>query len=158
MDLAGVPAWAGEGEGGLSLREQMLAVLASNVRVAEAERGERLAGYGKAQGRGRRQGPASATDLAVLLEGSQTGTGGRFRHTEVDGATVYAEPACRARLDHYGNDGEGWDSEGWRERYAGPLEREVAQVVEAGLGLKLDRDFAVEVGEKGHVCVTLLKP
>lgn len=100
----------------------------------------------------------SAVDVAALLKGAGTPTGGRFRSVEVSGSEVYAEPAHRQRLDHYGNDGDGWDDEGWRERYVGPLEREVAKLLEAGLGLKLDRDFAVEVGEKGHVHVTMLTP
>lgn len=69
-------------------------------------------------------------------------------------------PWGRQRLDHYvgsnyhpgpDDDPEGWDSEGWEEDYAGPLEREVQAKLDARFGKGL---FSVGIGEKGHIEVS----
>jgi hypothetical protein len=69
-------------------------------------------------------------------------------------------PWGRQRLDHYvgsnyhpgpDDDPEGWDSEGWEEDYAGPLEREVQAKLDARFGKGL---FSVSIGEKGHIEVS----
>jgi len=72
----------------------------------------------------------------------------------------FVTPWNRQRLDHYvgrnyrpgeDDDREGWDSEGWREEYARPLEREVQAKLDARFGKGL---FSVDIGEKGHINVT----
>ena len=69
--------------------------------------------------------------------------------TEDCDGEVTAEPISRERLDHYGNDGEGWDHGAWEE-YAGPLRARVREAMN-DCGLRVD----VEVSEKGHVHVTV---
>ena len=69
----------------------------------------------------------------------------------------------RQRLDHYvgefynpgeDDDPEGWDQEGWDEEYVQPLLKEV----EAYLVDRFGRDvFDLDVGEKGHLYVSLKK-
>ncbi len=85
---------------------------------------------------------------AEKLKRRGTKTGGRFRDIKIY-TYILAEPARRRRLDHFGNEGQGWDSEGWEEAYAAPLRKEV----EALLG----KDFSVDIGDKGHVYVYLKK-
>jgi hypothetical protein len=94
--------------------------------------------------------PASATDeVKSALSGRKTKTGGRLNKTESDPDSFTFEPEYRQRLDHFGNDGEGWDEEGWAEDYAGPLVKEVEALLKAA-GIK---GWVVDVGEKGHVHV-----
>ena len=68
-------------------------------------------------------------------------------------------PWDRQRLDHYvgrnyrpgaGDDPVGWDSVGWEEEYAGPLEREVQAKLDARFGKGL---FSVSIGGRGHIDV-----
>jgi hypothetical protein len=59
-----------------------------------------------------------------------------------------AEPQNRSRLDHYGNDGDGWDEEGWNESYSDPLSREVQEKLDERFGQGI---FEVSIGEKGHL-------
>lgn len=93
--------------------------------------------------------------ITSFLRRLKTRTGGGMRdvdfYSESYGPSWSVEPAWRQRLDHFGNEGEGWDEDGWEEDYAGPLRQEVQE--------KLDREFGsgvleVEVGEKGHVEVS----
>lgn len=72
----------------------------------------------------------------------------------------FVTPWGRQRLDHYvgrnyhpgpDDDPEGWDSEGWEEEYAGPLEREVQAKLDTRFGKGL---FSVGIGEKGHIEVS----
>lgn len=77
-----------------------------------------------------------------------TETGGRLRPEgwcKGIGAWVY-DPHYRQRVDHYGNDGEGWDEDGWEADYARPLTDEVQA--------QLPEGYVVEVGDKGHVYVS----
>ena len=69
-------------------------------------------------------------------------------------ASVSAEPRNRQRLDHYGNGGEGWDGDRWEENYAGPLRVKVQKAMDDEFGKGA---VSVEIGEKGHVEVELLK-
>jgi hypothetical protein len=57
----------------------------------------------------------------------------------------------RTRLDHYGGE-EGWDDEGWEADYAGPLRKKIQQWLDNHFGSGL---FDVEIGEKGHVDISL---
>jgi hypothetical protein len=90
--------------------------------------------------------------------------GGRFVHdpfdadpvsVSADGTYFYAEPQGRQRLDHFGNEGEGWDTEGWNYEYAVPLLKAVQRAVDKEFGAGV---FMVEVGEKGHVIFHPQKP
>jgi hypothetical protein len=85
------------------------------------------------------------------LSGVYTKTAGtlRFMNRDDEGGVTY-DPQYRRRLDHYGNDGDGWDEEGWEEDYAGPLRREVR-----GLLAKQNANatYEVSIGDKGHVHV-----
>jgi hypothetical protein len=69
----------------------------------------------------------------------------------------------RMRLDHYVGDGwddrrdddqddQGWDEEAWYEDYAGPIQKKVSDWIDQNIGKGL---FDVEVGEKGHVDISL---
>ena len=79
-----------------------------------------------------------------------------MRDIEVhDDCFVSAEPRNRQRLDHYGNDGDGWDEEAWEEEYAGPLRSKVQKVMNDELGKGA---VSVSIGEKGHVDIQLLAP
>jgi hypothetical protein len=104
------------------------------------------------------EGAGGVSAITSALKRMKTKTGGQTRdvtHYE-SGATGdewSLEPGWRQRLDHYGNNGDGWDSDGWERDYAGPLQKE-AQAW-------LDREFGAgrlkihEIGEKGHVYVVL---
>lgn len=61
----------------------------------------------------------------------------------------------RKRLDHYGNDGDGWDDEAWYHEYAEPLQKKWSKVAVKVLG---KRGMSVEIGEKGHVTVSWQPP
>lgn len=67
------------------------------------------------------------------------------------GVEISFEPQFRERLDHYGNDGDGWDDEGWEQDYAGPLRHEI----ESALKKSGVENAIVDIGEKGHVHVTV---
>lgn len=84
-------------------------------------------------------------EAAAKLRRARTEIGGSFVDVEVIGGdTLEAVPAFRQRLDHYGNDGEGWD-DAWYDDYAIPLRRQVEAVLGDG--------FQAEVGDKGRVYV-----
>jgi len=91
---------------------------------------------------------ALAVAVAAFLKSKSTKAGGRFRSVELDHGSVGAEPQNRQRLDHYGNDGDGWDEEGWEDAYASPLRKEVKMLLDREFP---GNDFIVDVGEKGHV-------
>ena len=70
-------------------------------------------------------------------------------------------PTNRQRLDHYvgagyqpeeGDDEEGWDEDGWSEDYAEPIRSAAVKWLNEEFGPNL---FYVEVGEKGHVELSL---
>ena len=87
------------------------------------------------------------------LRGIKLGPGGSVMSIDDDHkGTWFIEPRNRQRLDHYGNDGEGWDDDGWDEEYAGPVYKAAKTWLDNEYGPGL---FEVEVGEKGHVEVSL---
>lgn len=86
-------------------------------------------------------------DLPLII---RTKRGGVLTRESVEDDEVCYEPAYRERLDHYGNDGDGWDEDGWRAEYVEPLRKEVAEAFEK-IGFK---GLTVNVGEKGHVYIT----
>ena len=103
-----------------------------------------------------------AEDVKAALDGKHTKTGGRLHvlqaGTSAHGPFVRLEPEHRERLDHYvganyfpgeDEDPEGWDSEGWKNEYAGPLRREVEEILKAARIV----GWTVDIGEKGHVLV-----
>jgi hypothetical protein len=74
------------------------------------------------------------------------------------------DPIERTRLDHYGlyleedEDGEmyedgGWDEDGWDEEYAQPIIDEITPILKQKFG----DIFDIDVGEKGHITITLTK-
>lgn len=91
--------------------------------------------------------------VAALLRGLNTkfGSMSQVRIHREGWIMVDAEPRGRQRLDHYGNDGDGWDDEGWSNDYASPLHKQVMAALDSrfpGHGLQ------VEIDEKGWVDVT----
>ena len=75
-------------------------------------------------------------------------TGGRMRNLEVHEYGWTLEPEWRQRLDHYGNDGDGWDENGWEMDYAGPLREEAQKWLDKTFG---PNHLSADVGEKGHL-------
>jgi hypothetical protein len=64
------------------------------------------------------------------------------------------EPMDRQRLDHYGNDGQGWDEMGWEDEYATPTRKRVQDAMDAHFGAgRVD----VYVDEKGFVTARAAK-
>jgi len=92
-------------------------------------------------------------EVARALKRMKTRTGGGTRRAEFyENQNEWSlEPAYRQRLDHYGNEGEGWDQEGWDEDYSEPLRKEA----QAWLDKQFGRGFfeVTDVGEKGHLYV-----
>jgi hypothetical protein len=90
----------------------------------------------------------SAQAVAKLISGKKTKTAGILGKGFIENDTfVSFEPAGRQRLDHYGNDGDGWDEDAWFEDYAAPLTKEISAVLQhAGIS-----GWYVEVGDKGFV-------
>lgn len=89
------------------------------------------------------------------LRGLRYGPAGRARSIQVydEGATVTfdVDPVERTRLDHYGNDGDGWDDEGWEEDYTSP----VLEAIEPSLKERFGKFYIdAEVDEKGGVEIT----
>lgn len=88
--------------------------------------------------------------------------GGRAQSVEEDSPTAWTiEPTKRQRLDHFvgGNyhpdeddDPEGWDEDGWNDEYAYPVQDAAIEWLNEEFGPDL---FYVEVGDKGHVFVSL---
>jgi len=66
------------------------------------------------------------------------------------------DPVGRQRLDHYGNDGEGWDSEAWEEEYAGPLYTAVKTALDKMFGN--NAGFSLDISEKGHIDIAWRPP
>ena len=63
----------------------------------------------------------------------------------------------RKRLDHFwkrGTEEGGWDEDGWREEYVRPITKEVQKALDSKFGVGV---YEVDVGEKGHVTVSILK-
>lgn len=83
-----------------------------------------------------------------------TGFGGGFRKIDSSADGNHdCEPHNRQRLDHFGNGGDGWDSEGWSSEYERPL----VEALEKHLAKAMpNRKFSIDVDEKGFVGVTLL--
>lgn len=93
-------------------------------------------------------------DVKGNLKRMKLGPGGRVRAVDFDGRSTWEiEPTDRQRLDHYGNDGDGWDEEGWREDYAYPMEAAARKWLNEAYAPGV---FQVEeTGEKGHLYVSL---
>lgn len=106
---------------------------------AQQQQSQQLATKGKAE--------QTAEFVASLLRGMNTKTGGTLKVVSVEPESIDIDPARRQRLDHYGNDGDGWDDEGWEYAYAGPLRKEIEATLK-GAGIT---KWYVDVGEKGHV-------
>jgi len=81
---------------------------------------------------------------------------GDVRTDEIDGkGNIYVEidPDNRERLDHYGNDGDGWDEDAWNEDFADPLYYKAARsLAEIGLSAQAN-DVDIYVDEKGYLNV-----
>lgn len=76
-----------------------------------------------------------------------------MRDVEVEGDRfVSAEPRNRERLDHYGNDGNGWDEDAWEEDYAGPLRSKVQKAMDDEFGKDA---VSVDIGDKGFVDICI---
>jgi hypothetical protein len=92
--------------------------------------------------------------IQSFIKRMKTPTGGRISRVEYDDKykSWTANPYDRQRLDHYGNDGEGWDEEAWWDEYAGPLTDETTRLLEQEFGKDM---FEVDVGEKGHLHIDL---
>ena len=96
-------------------------------------------------------------DIREKLQGINLGpTGGRVIAVEtIDGmgeGEWSIEPSKRARLDHYGNGGDGWDDDAWSEEYADPLYKAAEAWLEHTFGKGF---FDVSVDEKGFLDVGL---
>lgn len=93
--------------------------------------------------------------IEAFLRGLRYGPAGRARSIQVydEGATVTfdVDPVERTRLDHYGDDGDGWDDEGWEEDYTSP----VLEAIEPSLKERFGKFYIdAEVDEKGGVEIT----
>lgn len=88
------------------------------------------------------------------LAGFHTKTGGQILDSETfqeesGGHTITFDLQGRRRLDHFGNDGDGWDTDGWEEEYVRPL---VAEVKARLVARHVDPStVSIEIGEKGHL-------
>lgn len=92
-------------------------------------------------------------DVTSTLKNMSTKSGGRMRSVSLEaGPEWHCEPTNRQRLDHTGNDGDGWDEDEYDEEYSNPLYRQVMDKLEDSFGVGL---FQIEIGEKGHVYVSL---
>ena len=69
---------------------------------------------------------------------------------------LFAEPRFRQRLDHYGNDGEGW-CDSWYDEYAGPLEERARKLISSKFGAEALDLLNLEVGEKGFIWIRFLE-
>lgn len=65
---------------------------------------------------------------------------------------IFAEPRNRQRLDHYGNNGEGWD-DAWYDDYAYPMENQAKSLISKRFGADILDKLNVEVGEKGFIVI-----
>lgn len=90
-------------------------------------------------------------DITRKLKSIKLGPGGPALSVNFEQDTWFIEPRQRQRLDHYGNEGEGWDQEGWDEDYANPVRDAAQKWLDAEFG---HGHFDADVGEKGHVYVT----
>ena len=103
-------------------------------------------------------GVSDAEVLARLrrLSWDRSAGGGSFRDVEKNqGHEGWSgEPRYRERLDHYGNNGEGWDEEAWDNDYANPLRRAIEGALDKEFGRKV---FTVDIGEKGRVLIYRVK-
>lgn len=63
---------------------------------------------------------------------------------------LFAEPRGRQRLDHYGNDGEGW-CDSWYDDYAWPIEEKAKELISSKFGAEVLDLLSFEVGEKGFI-------
>ena len=68
---------------------------------------------------------------------------------------LFVEPRSRCRLDHYGNNGEGWD-DSWYDEYAYPMEERARILIQDRFGEEILNRLNVEVGEKGFIVVHFL--
>jgi hypothetical protein len=104
-------------------------------------------------------------EIRPLLARINLGPAGKAEKVEEfedkSGWVVY--PTHRQRLDHYvgvnyhpgkDDDPEGWDSDGWEEDYSDPTRKTATKWLESKFGPKC---FDVVIGEKGHVCIYILK-
>ena len=106
----------------------------------------------------------SVGDIYNFMIKSKTSNGGRVMRGVIHDHfprswNLSLEPSYRERLDHYGNDGEGWDSDGWWSDYAGPLEEEVNNMLTDKFPVLLkNRDkWSASVDEKGFIDIDLNK-
>ena len=65
---------------------------------------------------------------------------------------VSYDPEGRQRADHYGNGGEGWDTENWDRDYAEPLRKWAQARLDDAMGRGA---YRVEIGEKGDIYVEM---
>lgn len=96
-------------------------------------------------------------DLKDFLDRMDYGPGGKAWKVREGGnwgsgliEWVTVEPHNRYRLDHYGNNGDGWDDEAWTYEYSEPMEEAAQKQLDRKFGKGL---FNVSVGEKGYVYV-----
>lgn len=91
-------------------------------------------------------------DIRSFLQSIEFGPAGKARTVNVRGDVWDVDPIYRERLDHYGNDGDGWDDEGWQAEYSEPVYVDTVSKLEQ----RFDKGyFFVDVGEKGHISVSL---
>ena len=106
-------------------------------------------------------------EVKSFLKSLDYGVGGRAERVEFSDDPQYpgftVETSRRQRLDHYvgkhyhpgpDDDEEGWDSEGWWDDYAGPLQKKVQGALDGRFGKDV---MDVDIGEKGHVEVNIQK-
>jgi len=74
--------------------------------------------------------------------------GGNWGSGLIEWVTI--DPEYRERLDHYGNDGDGWDQESWWKNYADPTQNAAQKQLDKEFG----KDFLrASIGEKGDIYV-----
>lgn len=98
------------------------------------------------------KGAFSLDDVRRFLRSSTFGPAGKAHTVVVRGDVWDVDPVYRERLDHYGNDGDGWDDEGWQSEYSEPVYVDTVSKLEQRFGKGY---FFVDVGEKGHINVSL---
>jgi len=121
----------------------------------------------------------TAQEVYYFLSRSSTPNGGRMKGMGLsdDGNTWFLEiePMNRQRLDHYVGayydcdeddpdcDPEGWDEEGWWDEWAGPLTNDLKKLLTTKypafkkLKSGYDKDYTINIGEKGHIEIHLNK-
>jgi len=96
-------------------------------------------------------------EVLSFLKGAKYGPAGKADRVYVDGnwgsgliEWVTVDPQRRQRLDHYGNNGDGWEEDSWSDDYARPTQDTIQKQLDRKFGRGL---FQAGVETKGFILV-----